>query len=79
MTFLFDFFEERWTCGDGCCSESNIIVDISKNGRWMERREGIFGVYSREEAEEYAKNLIEQNYELKEGEYELEIDDPFLR
>lgn len=72
MKFVADFYREYWQCGDGCCSDSWVNMDVSKDGKYCGELERL-SVWDQDDALEIAKNFVENQFDLKDGEYELEI------
>lgn len=76
--FFAEFNIERWTCGDGCCSDywHEFYLYEIKDGRkeFLYVHREIRGVYSEEYAREIAGDEIEGRFGLKPGEYELTMD-----
>lgn len=74
MKFKAEFKREYWECGDGCCSDSWVNLDLSKDGVHYNSFEEIRSVDDAEEAEAHARDLIEGIFDLELNEYELELD-----
>lgn len=72
MKFVADFNRHYWKCGDGCCTESWVNMDVSKDGEHCGSKENL-SIYDENEAMEAAMNFVESKFDLEDGGYELEI------
>jgi hypothetical protein len=64
--YTAEYYRQEWRCGDGCCSDSWVNLDLLKNGKVYMLKEEIRCIFSPEEAEEFARDLIDdENYELE--------------
>ena len=74
MKFKAEFKREYWQCGDGCCSDSWVNLDLSNDEGYFNSWEELRQIDDKEDAEEYARDLIEGIFDLEKGKYELELD-----
>lgn len=74
MQFHAEYYRDGWTCGDGCCSDSWVNLDISKDGKLWLSKDELRHIHCEEDAKKDAEEIIEVHFDLKSGEYELELD-----
>lgn len=72
MKFVANFYRQYWQCGDGCCTESWVNMDVSKDGKYCGSEENL-SIYDENEAMEAAMNFVDHQFDLVNEEYELEI------
>jgi hypothetical protein len=67
-------YEDYWICGDGCCSEYNVLADVSgedKNGEGIDMRGRCVAFGWIEDSEEFRQRVVE-NLGLEEEEFVFE-------
>ena len=72
--FFVQFFRQRWECGSGCCSNAWHDVDVYCDGKLVYSRSEVLGLYSEIDAEVWAHDFIQSDYEFEKDSYKLKID-----